>query len=160
MPSVNEFIVDKATVRFGDDSDPFEVVYRPSALDGDRNELFKKANDSGDSLAASYLLTGTSDDDALVLSWNVTGPIKGRRVAVDDDGKERTDDQGRMIYERYEIVQAGDVVPIDPTILRFMDQGWLARLYSEININHMELTSAGVFTRGAKNPSLNGSRNR
>ena len=159
MPSVTEFIQDKATVRFGDEGDPTEVVYRPSLLDADRTDKFFDALEHNDVLAAAYLLTGYGDDDALIVSWNITGPLPGRREKKNDDGETIKDERGRTVTERYELVKAGETIPLDPDVMRFLQPVVLMGIYREIQEDAARLVNTGFFGK-TKTPSLNGSRNR
>lgn len=158
MPSVSDFIVDKATVRFGDESDPTEVVYRPSRLDADRTDRFFDALEHNDVLAAAYLLTGSGDDDALIVDWNVTGPLMGRRDKLGEDGEPVKDDRGRTVTERHEVVKAGETIPLDPEVMRFLNANVLIGIYGQIQEDAARLVS-GFFGK-TKTTSLNGSRNR
>jgi len=156
MPSVSDFVQDKATVRFGDGDDQTEIVYRPSRMDADRTEGFFHQLEANDVLAAAYLLTGYDDDDALIVSWNVTGPLPGRRDVIGEDGEPVTDARGRVKREHYEVVKAGDVIPIDPDVLRFMLPSVLIGIYGQLQEDAQKLTSA-FFGKTTK-PSSNGLR--
>ena len=158
MPSVSDFIQDKATVRFGDEGDPTEVVYRPSLLDADRTDKFFDALEHNDVLAAAYLLTGYGDDDALIVSWNITGPLLGRRPKLDEQGNPVMDERKRAVTERHEIVKAGDVIPLDPEVMRFLNANVLIGIYGQIQEDAARLVS-GFFGK-TKTTSLNGSRSR
>lgn len=159
MPSLTEFMKDQATCRFGDEADPTEVVYRPSLLDADRIDRFYKALKANDVLAAAYLLTGQGEvDDALIVSWNVTGPLSGRREKRDDAGETVLDDQGRPVLERYEAVAAGEPIPLDAHVLRFLNAGVLMGIFGELQEDSAKLVS-GFFGKTTK-PSANGSRPR
>ena len=160
MPSVTDFIVDKATVRFGPEADPVEVVYRPSMLDADRTSQFFDALENNDVLAAAYLLTGYGEDDALIVSWNVTGPVPGRRPKLDEHGEPAADARGRTVIEKYDIVKAGDMIPLDPEVLRFVNANLLIGIYGEIQRDVQQLVSSGFFGRTATTTSSNGSRPR
>lgn len=161
MPSVSNFIVDKATARFGDEHDQTEIVYRPSLLTPDRADDFFDRLNENDVMAAAYLLTGYDEGDALILSWNITGPIPGRRAVKDDQGKEVTDDHGRPIREQYEAVKADEVIPLKPEIMRFLNTNFMMGIYQELQRDCASLvTNSPNFTKVEKKPSLNGSRSR
>ncbi len=160
MPSVTDFIVDKATLRFGDDDDLTEIVYRPSLLTADRSDDFFDRLNENDVLAASYLLTGYDAGDALIVSWNITGPVMGRRAVQDAHGEDVTDERGRPIREQYEAVAAGETVPLDAGVLRFLNVNVLLGLYRKLQEDCATLvTNSPNFTR-TKTASLNGSSRR
>ena len=162
MPNVTDFIVDKATVRIGDEPDAPEIVYRPSLLSADRTDDFFDALNANDVLAAAYLLTGYGDDDELIVSWTLKysekEPLMGRRPKTGEDGEPMKDERGRPVKERYEAVPAGRVIPLDPDILRFLTPNFLMGIYQLIQEDSARLTSS-FFGKTTK-PSLNGSRSR
>lgn len=159
MPSVSDFIQDKATLRFGDPDRETVIVYRPSALDADRTEDFFDRLKENDVLAAATLLTGYAPEDALILEWNLEGPLTGRRDLRDADGEPIRDARGRPRRETYEAVAAGETIPLDPAVLRFLPPTVLIGIYGEIQDDAARLVGDGFFGR-TRTPSSNGSRPR
>ena len=156
MPSVSDFIVDRATVRIGEGDDPLELTYRPGRLDQDRiDRFFDAITRHNDVLAASYLLAGYGEDDGLLVAWNLTGPLEGRRERVDADGKPVLGERGRPEIEPYEAVPAGEAVPIAADYLRFLPAPYLIKMFSAIQ-DHAGSLDAGFFPSRTAT-SLNGS---
>lgn len=160
MPSVADFIQDKATYRDGEGDDAMEIVYRPSAFDTDRTDDFHDRIAENDVLAAVHLLTGLGDDDALILEWNVTGPLTGRRDVIGEDGEPVTDKRGRVMREQYEAVPAGKTIPLDPDVLRFMHPMILVGIYGRLQEDAARLVSTGFLGRKTTTTLPNGSRPR
>lgn len=160
MPSVSDFIQDKATLRFGDGDKETVIVYRPSALDADRTEDFFDRLAENDVLAAATLLTGYTADDALIVEWNLQGPLMGRRDVRGEDGEVVLDGRERPVRERYEAVKDGETIPLDATVLRFLSPAILMGIYGQIQEDAAKLVSSGFFGKTTKPTSLNGSRPR
>ncbi len=163
MPSVSDFIVDRATVSIGEGDDPLTVTYRPGRLDQDRIDRFFDAvrpNDEerADVMAASYLLAGYGADDGLIVSWNLTGPLEGRREKVGEDGKPVKDERGRVVMEPYVAVDAGEAIPVDAQYLRFLPATYLIQMFSKIQEHAGGFSSA--FFGSLTTTSSNGSRSR
>src|SRR4051794_1241541 len=130
MPSVSDFIVDRATVQIGEGDDPLEIVYRPGRLDQDRiDRFFDAIQKHSDVMAASYLLAGYDADDGLIVSWNLTGPLEGRREKTDAEDKPVLDDRGRTVMEPYLAVAKGEPVPVHADYLRFLPANYLIQMF-------------------------------
>lgn len=160
MPSVSDFIVDRATVSIGDGDEPLTVTYRPGRLDQDRIDRFFDAvrphdEARADVLAASYLLAGYGTDDGLIIGWNLTGPLEGRREKTDDAGNPVKDERGRVVMEPYVAVPAGEPVPVHADYLRFLPANYLIQMFSKIQ-EHAGGFSARFFEKTTTG-SLNGS---
>lgn len=111
--SITQFVVDRATYTVGEGDEALEIVYRPKTITPDLTERFKAMAEAGDARASGRILR------EIVVSWNLTGPLEGTRV-VDENGSPKKDDDGQVIYETYEAVGAGEIVPLDPEVLRFV----------------------------------------
>lgn len=129
--SILDYVVDQATYKLGEGEDALEVVYKPRSLAPDLNERFQAMVDAVDTRATGRIL------GEVIQRWTLTGPLTGRRKALDGDGEPLKDEDGRAVYEEYEAVARGQVIPLDPDVLRFIPTATQIHLWNALQRHAM-----------------------
>lgn len=130
--SVAEWVGESRTAdldleRFG----TLTVTYKPGEMDAFTSRKFMRLLGDNDPLAASRILAGVITD------WEIDGPLTGEREVVDAEGEPVRDAEERLQWEKFEVVKAGDRVPIDPEVMQFLPNAFLLRLWSAIQTDAM-----------------------
>lgn len=131
MPSVAEFVQDEATttvkIRTASGGEiPVEITYRPSAMTADRTNQMTRRDAEGDNLAFLRLF------EEVIVEWNVEGPLTADVLIVDDRGQPKLTADGNEQFERQVIVQAGQTIPIDPDVLKYMSTPTIVGVWREL----------------------------
>lgn len=121
--SISDFVLDQATCKMPLGDKELVVVYRPRALTPALTERFQQMINAADAHASGVVLA------EIVVSWTLTGPITGWRAVRDADGEHVKDADGHLQYEAYDVVPAGEPVPLDPNILRHVSTGAQMQLW-------------------------------
>lgn len=90
------------------------LTYDPSAMTERATQDIQDMAEDGDPLSMAELFCTT------VTSWEFMGPLTAKVYARDERGRVVRDDNGRPIQERFEVVPAGQPIPIDPEVLQYL----------------------------------------
>ena len=124
MPSVAEFVTNDAetTLKIGKNEIPVVVRYRPNEMTTSRLAEMDVRQEAGDMLAFLHMF------EKVVIEFDLEGPLYGDVPVVDAKGNPVIEG-GDPVYERQEIVAAGDTIPVDAEILQYMSMPLLGMIW-------------------------------
>lgn len=132
--SVSDFVEGKRTTDLDlGKAGKLTVTYDPNKLTAALDAKMKRAAERND---PDVIAKGLCQ---VILDWEMTGPLMGERVKLDADGDPELDDDGDEIYEEYQAVAPGEIVPLEPEVMRHLRTVNLVDILNAINRDSFEL---------------------
>jgi hypothetical protein len=127
MASVSDFVKDEATVTVEGGSEPTKLTYRPAKITAAGTAQLQRYIEERDALAFARHFC------EIVSAWNLEGPLYGDVPTKGEDGQIELNEDGTEISERKLLVDSGEIIPLNPTVIQYIPQVVLTHMWTAVN---------------------------